>query len=70
LDFPEADRLIRYAIPATDGKDALRIVGDLPPIDILVTDVVLPGMSGREVAESDAAHVSADKNPVHEWLHG
>ena len=39
-------------LTAQDGKDALRIVGKHEGnIDLLVTDVVMPGMSGREVAE-------------------
>lgn len=40
-------------IEATDGEDAVRIVErDRPNLDILVTDVVMPGMSGRQLAES------------------
>ncbi|MBP3960846.1 response regulator [Gemmata sp. G18] len=41
-----------YAVtPATDGRDALYLVGAGAPVDLLVTDVVMPGMSGRELAE-------------------
>jgi CheY-like chemotaxis protein len=40
-------------LSARDGKDAMRVVAKHPgPIDILVTDVVMPGMGGREVAEA------------------
>ena len=38
---------------ASGGNDALKLAGDYPDrIDILVTDVALPGMSGREVARA------------------
>ncbi len=39
-------------LEASDGVDALRVVGSHPgAIDVLVTDVVMPGLNGREVAE-------------------
>jgi signal transduction histidine kinase/ActR/RegA family two-component response regulator len=37
-------------IEARDGVEALRIVGSPQPIDLLFTDVVMPGMTGRELA--------------------
>jgi PAS domain S-box-containing protein len=40
-------------IEAVDGQDALRqIAQSRPRVDILVTDVVMPGMNGRQLAEA------------------
>jgi PAS domain S-box-containing protein len=40
-------------LTARDGKDALRVVGKHEGnIDMLVTDVVMPGMNGQEVAHT------------------
>ena len=35
---------------AKDGEDALAIADSHGPIDLLLTDVVMPGMGGEEVA--------------------
>ena len=38
-------------IPAPDGPTALEIIGRGEPFDALVTDVIMPGMSGIELTE-------------------
>ncbi len=39
-------------LTASDGADALRLIQSFhEPIDLLLTDVVMPGMSGRELRE-------------------
>jgi CheY-like chemotaxis protein len=39
-------------LEARDGEDALRVAGgERGHIDLMVTDVVMPGMNGRELAE-------------------
>jgi signal transduction histidine kinase/ActR/RegA family two-component response regulator len=44
------ERLGYHVLPACDGEDALRIAGALEGIDLLLTDVVMPGMDGPELA--------------------
>ncbi|MGH7075521.1 MAG: ATP-binding protein [Stellaceae bacterium] len=44
------------ALEAADGTSALRIVQSLQRIDLLVTDIGLPGLNGRQLA--DAARVT------------
>jgi two-component system, cell cycle sensor histidine kinase and response regulator CckA len=50
-------RLQGYAVlEAADGEEAARMAAAHPgPIDLLVTDVVMPGAGGRQVAERLAA---------------
>lgn len=45
---------------ASSGEEALRVIATLPRLDLLFTDVVMPGMSGRQLAEqvhTQAPHV-------------
>ena len=36
---------------AVDGPSGLRILRDTPQVDLLVTDIGLPGMNGRQLAD-------------------
>ncbi len=40
-----------HVLVATDGRDALNVVAHEQGVRLLVTDVIMPGMSGREVAD-------------------
>jgi CheY-like chemotaxis protein len=40
-------------LPAVDGKDALRVAAKHQgKLDLLLTDIVMPGMSGRELSDT------------------
>jgi CheY-like chemotaxis protein len=42
-----------HVIEASSGAEVMKLVGQArPPVDMLLTDVVMPGMSGRLVAEA------------------
>ncbi len=43
------------ALQAADGRAGLQLLGSTPKVDLLVTDIGLPGMNGRQLA--DAARV-------------
>ena len=49
-----AQRMLELAgysvVTAASGDEAIRIVEQLPPIDVLLTDIVMPGLSGVELA--------------------
>jgi CheY-like chemotaxis protein len=43
-------------LPAVDGRDAIKIAGQhAGPIELMITDVMMPGMNGRELASSLSA---------------
>jgi signal transduction histidine kinase/ActR/RegA family two-component response regulator len=44
------ERLGYHVIAACDGEDALRIAASLPGVDLLVSDVVMPGIDGPQLA--------------------
>jgi CheY-like chemotaxis protein len=44
---------LNYSVrEAADAAAALRILEDSGPVDLLLTDVVMPGMNGRALAEA------------------
>ncbi len=44
---------LNYSVrEAADAEAALRILDDSAPVDLLLTDVVMPGMNGRALAEA------------------
>ena len=42
-------------VQASSGHEALSILSDRPELDVLVTDIRMPGMSGLELAEQARA---------------
>src|SRR5689334_4572530 len=42
-------------LPAATGDQALRLLAENPDVDLLLTDVVAPGMSGPMIADQIAA---------------
>jgi CheY-like chemotaxis protein len=48
----EALDALGYAtLAAADGEEAVALAIDAPQIDLLLTDVVMPGLAGPEVAD-------------------
>ena len=50
------------------GTEALELLAEAPRVDLLVTDVVLPGMSGRELAETVGRLAPRGEGPLHVGL--
>ncbi len=48
---------------ALNGKEALREVSNFVP-DLIILDIIMPGMSGTEVCEKIKKNVSSRKIPV------
>ncbi len=51
-----------HALEAAEGNAALRILETSQQIDLLITDIGLPGLNGRQVA--DAARITRPKLPI------
>ena len=62
------DELGYKAVEAADGPSGLRILQSQQRVDLLITDIGLPGLNGRQVA--DAARPAAPRleGPVHDRL--
>jgi CheY-like chemotaxis protein len=58
----EALRELGYTVhEASGGPEALRLLDTLPGLGLLFTDVVMPGMTGRQLAEAALARRPALK---------
>jgi CheY-like chemotaxis protein len=55
------ERLGYTVVTAADGQDALRKFDELPSIDLLLTDVVMPGRGGADLARQLSEHSHALK---------
>ncbi len=58
------------ALEAADGPSALRILQSAQRIDLLITDIGLPDLNGRQVADAARVEASRPQDPVHDRLCG
>ena len=61
-------RLGYRVIEAADPNTALSILTTEPKVDLLFTDVGLPGMNGQDPCRQGNEHRAADRSPVHNGL--
>ena len=67
----EVLRDLGYApVEATNADDALARLRAMPRLDLLISDVGLPGMNGRQLAEMARGNHAGPENPVHDRLCG
>jgi len=49
---------------AADGNEAIAVLREVPPPDLVVLDVMMPGKNGFEVARAAKALKSSEKVPI------
>ena len=60
-----------HVLVAADGAEAQRVAAEFSgPIHLLLTDVVMPGINGRVLAERLAQRTSHHEGPLYVRLHG
>ena len=60
-----------HVLTAADGTEAQQVAAQFSgPIHLLLTDVVMPGINGRVLAERLAPESSRDEGPLYVRVHG
>ena len=58
-------------VTTADGSEAQQVAAQISgPIDLLLTDVVMPGINGRVLAERLALSPSRDEGPLYVRIYG